>query len=147
MRVPHIDFHPVCPRRGLGARSTNASLRHSYFAMHQQSQRQLQDRVTALTIPDVLDAAVHFFSRRGGVYSAYLEKQGPSHVVMRGQGGEEIVVAARTVPGGSAVSGSSYLFDQQIAQFLASLPPAAPIPPEAPALPADDASASTGAPA
>jgi len=113
--------------------------------MHQQSQRQLQDRVTALTIPDVLTAAVQFFARRGGVYSAYLEKQGPSHVVMRGQGGEEIVVAARTVPGGSAVSGSSYLFDQQVAQFLASLPPAAPIPVEPEPLPADAAAVEAGA--
>ena len=97
--------------------------------MHQQSQRQLQDRVTALSIPEVLDAAKRFFARRGGVYSAFLEKQGPSHVVLRGQGGEEIVIGAHSAPGGSAVSGSSYLFDQQVAQFLSSLPPAAPVAP------------------
>lgn len=97
--------------------------------MHQQSQRQLQDRVTALSISEVLDAAKRYFARRGGVYSAFLEKQGPSHVVLRGQGGEEIVIGAQSAPGGSAVSASSYLFDQQIAQFLASLPPAAPVAP------------------
>ena len=95
--------------------------------MHQQSQRQLQDRVTALTIPEVLDAAKRFFVRRGGVYSAFLETQGPSHVALRGQGGEEIVIGAYATPGGSAVSASSYLFDQQVAQFLDSLPPAAPM--------------------
>lgn len=97
--------------------------------MHQQSQRQLQDRVTALTIPEVLEAAKRFFARRGGVYSAFVEKQGATYVVLRGQGGEEIVVGAYATPGGSAVSGSTYLFDQQVSQFLESLPPAAPIAP------------------
>ncbi len=96
--------------------------------MHQQSQRQLQERVTSLNVPDVLATAIRFFAQRGGVYSAFLEKQGPTHVALRGQGGEEIVIAARSVPEGSSVSGSSYLFDQQVAQFLASLPAAAPLP-------------------
>ena len=93
--------------------------------MHQQSNRQLQERVTALTVPDVLATAVRFFVRRGGVYCAFVEKQSPTHLVLRGQGGEEIVIAARAVAEGTSVSGSSYLFDQQVAQFLASLPPAA----------------------
>lgn len=93
--------------------------------MHQQSSRQLQSVVTSLSIPDVLDAAVRFFSRAGGIYSAFLEKRGPSHVVLRGQGGEEIAIGAGTVPGGTSVSGSSYLFDQQVARFLSSLPPGA----------------------
>lgn len=92
--------------------------------MHQQSSRQLQSVVTSLAISDVLDAAVRFFSRAGGVYSAFLEKRGPSHVVLRGQGGEEIAIGACSVPGGTSVSGSSYLFDQQVARFLGSLPPA-----------------------
>ncbi len=92
--------------------------------MHQQSNRQLQERTTALDIAAVLRAATRFFSERGGVYPAFVEKQGPTHVVLRGQGGEEVVIAARDVPGGSSVTGSSYLFDQQVAQFLASLPPA-----------------------
>jgi hypothetical protein len=104
--------------------------------MHQQSTRQLQQRITSLSIAEVLDAATHFFSRGGGVYSAFLEKRGPTHVVLRGQGGEEVVIGAYVVPGGSSVSGSSYLFDQQIARFLSSLPGAAPVV-ETPAL--DDA--------
>lgn len=95
--------------------------------MHQQSTRQLQDRTTALDVASVLRAAVRFFSQRSGVYPAYVEKMGPSHVALRGQGGEEIVIAARAVPGGSAVTGSSYLFDQQVAQFLDALPPALPV--------------------
>ena len=95
--------------------------------MHQQSTRQLQDRTTALDVAAVLQAAGRFFSQRSGVYPAYVEKMGASHVALRGQGGEEIVIAAREAPGGSAVTGSSYLFDQQVAQFLDALPPARPV--------------------
>lgn len=98
--------------------------------MHQQTNRQLQERITALDIAGVLRAAIQFFAKRGGVYAAFVETQGPSHVVLRGQGGEEVVIAARVAPGGSAVSGSSYLFDQQIAQFLDSLPPALSVSPD-----------------
>ena len=89
--------------------------------MHQQSSRQLQERLTSLSIAEVLTSAAHFFSR-GGIYSAFVEKQGPNHLVLRGQGGEELVIAARETAEGTAVSGSSYLFDQQIARFLNALP-------------------------
>ncbi len=92
--------------------------------MHQQTNRQLQERITTLDVASVLRVATQFFGRRGGVYAAFVETQGPSHLVLRGQGGEELIIAARVAPGGSAVSGSSYLFDQQVAQFLDSLPPA-----------------------
>jgi hypothetical protein len=92
--------------------------------MHQQSRRQLQVVLTSMAINEVLDAAIRFFSRGGGVYSAFLESRGPSHVVLRGQGGEEIAIGAQSVAGGTSVSGSSYLFDQQVARFLDSLPPA-----------------------
>jgi hypothetical protein len=90
--------------------------------MHQQSRRQLQAVLTSLAPADVLDAAIRFFSRGSGVYSAFLETRGPSHVVLRGQGGEEIAIGAQAVPGGTSVSGSSYLFDQQVCSFLDSLP-------------------------
>lgn len=97
--------------------------------MHQQSSRQLQERLTSLDIPSVLAEAARFFARGGGIYTAFVEKRGPTHVVMRGQGGEELVVAARTTEAGTMVSGSSYLFDQQVARFLDALPPAAPLAP------------------
>ena len=42
---------------------------------------------------------------------------------MRGQGGEEIVVGVAEAAGGTAVTASSYMFDQQVARFLAGLPP------------------------
>jgi hypothetical protein len=95
-------------------------------ASHQQSSRQLQETLTSSSVAEVLAAATHFFARRSGVYTAFVEKQGPTHVVLRGQGGEELVIGARLTPAGTAVSGSSYLFDQQIARFLESLPAAPP---------------------
>lgn len=90
--------------------------------MHQQSSRQLQARTTALPLDAVLDRAVTFFGKSGGVYSAFLEHRGPTHVVLRGQGGEEIVIGGQAIPGGTSVSGSTYLFDQQVALFLDNLP-------------------------
>jgi hypothetical protein len=91
--------------------------------MHQQTTRQLQERLTSLAPSAVLDQAVQFFARQSGVYSAYLEKRGPTYVTLRGQGGEEIAIAAWTTEAGTTVSGSSYLFDQQVARFLDALPP------------------------
>lgn len=92
---------------------------------HQQSGRTLQHQRTALNTADVLAAARDFFAKRSGIYAAFLEKQGPNWMSLRGQGGEEIVIAATEEAGATAVSASSYLFDAQVAQFLASLPPAA----------------------
>jgi hypothetical protein len=96
--------------------------------MHQQSNRQLQERLTTLPVAEVLALAVRAFTRRSGVYPAFLEKQGPSHVVLRGQGGEELVVAARVTEDGTVVSGSTYLFDQQLARFLDALPSVSVLP-------------------
>jgi hypothetical protein len=42
---------------------------------------------------------------------------------MRGQGGEEVVIAAVAAAGQTMVTGSTYLFDQQIARFFATLAP------------------------
>ena len=94
---------------------------------HHQSSRTLQQQRTSLSTDEVLTAARDFFSRRSGIYAAFLEKQGPNWMSLRGQGGEEIVVAATEESGGTSVTASSYMFDAQVAQFLASLPPAAEI--------------------
>lgn len=94
-----------------------------------------------MPVTNVLDEAVRFFARESGVYSAFPEKRGPNHVMLRGQGGEEIALAAREVDGVTVVTGSTYLFDQQIARFLSALPPA----PAKPPAPAPDAAASTPA--
>ncbi len=92
---------------------------------HHQSGRTLQQQRTSMPAGDVLAAAREFFSRGSGIYSAFLEKQGPTWMSLRGQGGEEIVIAATEEPGGTAVTGSSYMFDAQVAAFLSTLPPAA----------------------
>lgn len=92
---------------------------------------------------EVLAAAAQFFARRSGVYTAFVEKQGSHHVTLRGQGGEEIAIGARETPLGTMVTGSSYLFDQQIARFLESLPPAPPVVETPAALAAADETVST----
>lgn len=79
-----------------------------------------------------LAEAKGFFARRNSVYVAFLEREGAGYATFRGQGGEEIAVAAYAVDGATEVTGSSYLFDQQVARFLSSLP-AAPLPSPAPA--------------
>ncbi len=90
-----------------------------------QRQRTLQDARTTLTPAEVLAAAKEFFGRRNGIYSAFVEQEGPTHVTLRGQGGEEIVIGTMTDGGTTVVSGSTYMFDQQVARFLSTLPPAA----------------------
>ena len=73
--------------------------------------------------PDaVLQSAKNFFGRRNNVYAAFLEQESARHVTMRGQGGEEIVIAVQPVDGGTRVTGSTYMFDQQLARFLSGLP-------------------------
>ena len=105
--------------------------------MHQQSTRQLQERITSLAPSAVLDQAVQFFSRQSGVYAAFPEKRGLTHIMLRGLGGEEVAIAAWTTEAGTRVSGSSYMFDQQVVRFLDALPVApTPVAPAVPELPA-----------
>jgi hypothetical protein len=100
--------------------------------MNQQSTRTLQETRTTLAPADVLAAAIDFFARRPSIYAAFVEQESPTHVSLRGQGGEELIIGVRPVPGGTAITGSTYMFDQQLLRFFATLPPA---PPEAAALP------------
>jgi hypothetical protein len=99
--------------------------------------RTLQETDTSLDAPTVLAAATDFFARKNGIYSAFPEKSGPTYIALRGQGGEEVIFGVADLPGGTRVTGSSYMFDQQIARFLSTLPVyiAPPAPPalEAPA--------------
>jgi hypothetical protein len=94
---------------------------------HHQSSRTLQHHRTVLSAAEVLRSARDFFSRGSGIYAAFLEKQGPNWMSLRGQGGEEIIVAATEESEGTSVTASSYMFDAQVAQFLSSLPPAAEV--------------------
>jgi hypothetical protein len=86
-------------------------------------QRTLQEYRTSLEPARVLDAAREFFSHRNSLYAAFVEQVGPTHITMRGQGGEELVIAATPAAGYTLVTGSSYLYDAQISRFFATLPP------------------------
>ena len=112
-------------------------------ARSQQVDRALQTTRTTLAPNEVLAAAQRFFVRRNTIYAAFLEKEGPGYVTFRGQGGEEIVIGVAPVDGGTEVNGSTYLFDQQVARFFASLPELgeAPTPSAAPPTPTPEAAA------
>ena len=73
---------------------------------------------------EVLERAKRFFSDRNSIYVAFIEREGPQYVTLRGQGGEELIVHAAGTASGTAVTGSSYMFDAQIQRFFATLPPA-----------------------
>jgi hypothetical protein len=88
-----------------------------------QPNRTLQETTTSHTPAEVLRSAKDFFGRQTGIYAAFPEQESKSHVTMRGQGGEEIVIAAIAGVGQTKVTGSTYLFDQQVARFLATLAP------------------------
>ena len=89
-----------------------------------KSNRTLQEFRTTLAPDEVKAQAKHFFSARQGIYSAFLDMEGPAWASFRGQGGEEIVIAASAVDGATLVTGSSYLFDMQVARFFETLPSA-----------------------
>ena len=86
------------------------------------AQRTLQEHLTPLPPDDVLARAKKFFAHRNPLYAAFIEKEGPGFITLRGQGGEEIVLAATAKDGATLVTGSTYLFDMQIARFFSTLP-------------------------
>jgi hypothetical protein len=88
-----------------------------------QSQRTLQEFRTTLSPAEVLAEAKQFFTRRNNIYATFIDRDGPTFVTFRGQGGEEIVIAAATQDGATRVTGSTYLFDMQVARFFTTLPP------------------------
>jgi hypothetical protein len=89
------------------------------------SKSTLQEITTTLSVDAVVASAKDFFSERSALYAAFLDQQGPGYCTFRGQGGEEIAIAATAGAGGTRVTGSTYLFDMQVARFFATLPPAA----------------------
>jgi hypothetical protein len=82
----------------------------------------LQEVTTPLPADEVLRRAKDFFSNRSALYSAFLDQEGPTHCTFRGQGGEEVVIGTAAGAGGTRVTGSTYLFDMQVARFFSTLP-------------------------
>ncbi|HRP08817.1 MAG TPA: hypothetical protein PLL69_10060 [Gemmatimonadales bacterium] len=82
------------------------------------------DRETTLPPDQVLDRAVEFFGTRVPHHAAFPEKRGSAHLVLRGQGGEEIAITARATDTVTRVRASTLLFDHALDRFLSTLPPA-----------------------
>jgi hypothetical protein len=88
-----------------------------------QTQRTLQEYRSTLPPAAVLAEAKKFFANRPNIYAAFLDLEGPGFVSFRGQGGEELLIGAIERDGATLVTGSSYLFDMQIARFFTTLAP------------------------
>jgi hypothetical protein len=82
------------------------------------------ETLTSLAVPDVLARAKRFFQERVPANAAFPEREGPGFLTLRGQGGEEIALAATSAGAATRVRVSTLFFDQAVGRFLASLPPA-----------------------
>jgi hypothetical protein len=78
--------------------------------------------ITTLDAPEVLRRAKRFFAERVPMQAAFPEKEGPTYLTLRGQGGEEIAMAVGSAPGGTRVRASTLLFDQTVDRFFSTLP-------------------------
>lgn len=87
----------------------------------------IQHAVTTLPGSEVLARVKQFFAERVPLWAAFPEKEGPSWIVLRGQGGEEVALAVVHADGVTRVRASTLLFDQPVSRFLSTLPaPAGP---------------------
>ena len=87
-----------------------------------QSRRTMQEFRTTLPPSEVLSRAKVFFTRHVSIYAVFLEQESATHVSFRGQGTEELVVAAIERDGATLVTASAYMFDMQISRFFTTLP-------------------------
>jgi hypothetical protein len=79
--------------------------------------------LVALPPADVLARAKAFFAERVPNAAAFVEKEGPGYLVLRGQGGEEVALGAAAADGGQTrVRISTLMFDQAVDRFLSTLP-------------------------
>jgi hypothetical protein len=82
----------------------------------------IHETMTSLGPEEVLRRAREFFTARVPATGCFVERESARHLVLRGQGGEEVVIAVFPAESGSAVRGSTLLFDQQVGRFLSTLP-------------------------
>jgi len=87
----------------------------------------IHSATVALPPAEVLARAKAFFSERVPQAAAFPEREGPGFVVLRGQGGEEVVVSAAVDGAASRVRASTLFFDQAVDRFLSTLPLASPV--------------------
>ncbi|MEP6590353.1 MAG: hypothetical protein ABJC19_04135 [Gemmatimonadota bacterium] len=82
------------------------------------------ETTTSLSPADVFARAKRFFAERVPNTAVFPEKEGPGWLVLRGQGGEEVALAAVAGDGETKVRGSTLFFDQAVDRFLTTLPAA-----------------------
>jgi hypothetical protein len=81
----------------------------------------------ALPPAEVLARAKAFFAERVPNSAAWVEKEGPRFVVLRGQGGEEVALSAWEDGGVTRVRASTLFFDQAVDRFFSTLPLGSPV--------------------
>lgn len=81
------------------------------------------ETTTSLPPADVFIRAKRFFAERMPHTAAFPEREGAGYLTLRGQGGEEIALAAVPREQGTWVRGSTLLFDQAVDRFISTLPP------------------------
>lgn len=82
------------------------------------------ETITSLPAAEVLSRAKQFFQERVPGSAAFPEKEGPTFLTLRGQGGEEIAISVTPVAGGSRVRAGTLMFDQGVGRFFSTLPQA-----------------------
>lgn len=80
------------------------------------------ETITTLPGAEVLLRAKRFFQDRVPGNAAYPEREGPTFVSLRGQGGEEIALSVMAQDGHTKVRAGTLFFDQAIARFFSTLP-------------------------
>jgi hypothetical protein len=78
--------------------------------------------MTTLSAAEIISRAKAFFAERVPNNAAYPEREGPTFLMLRGQGGEEIAFAVIPAPSGSRIRASTLFFDQAVQRFLSTLP-------------------------
>ena len=78
--------------------------------------------VTTLDGAEVLRRAKQFFAERVPLNAAFPEREGPTYLTLRGQGGEEIAFSVWETPAGTRIRASTLFFDQVVDRFLSTLP-------------------------
>jgi hypothetical protein len=85
---------------------------------------------TTVRLPaaEILARVKAFFADRVPHASAFVEREGPTFVLLRGQGGEEIAFSATpTEDGVTRVRAATLFFDQALDRFFVTLPLASEI--------------------
>ncbi|MGH7562125.1 MAG: hypothetical protein ACRENB_14025 [Gemmatimonadales bacterium] len=82
----------------------------------------VHEAITSLEPGAVLSRAKAFFAERVPHHAAYPEREGPTFLTLRGQGGEEIALAAYPSGGATRVRAATLFYDQAIDRFLSTLP-------------------------